>query len=767
MNGDLNNVTQDLARAVDAAYKPEDQRNVEFSNKTTRYIPDDSDAETAVFIQKTAEGKDRLMINFRGTSGANDIATDVVLATTGVGTSDRGKKDRETVRKLLEKYPDAEVVVGGHSLGGASADSAVKNLIDESSGLSDRLYSVSFNKGSSPFNSTPADGPSAANRYSYVVGGDIISTTDANATQTIKGLCSGNSSHSMVQFTGGEGCNDDPSLLQKANKFGEGATAAVIGTLQSVGSAAVSLIPGVGARKDEAKANQAKLKNRMFGDDREPSLKDYERILASQAEEKAQEIRQELTEQNRLDQENRMMNQRDQQAAQPPQAAPSFEGMSTSPQGPPTRANAPPNIQTASTGSSGWTVRSPQQGSVDRRPPWVVRPGPAPIVTASTETARQADSVTRYPGDPSPPPVPQTSPTQQRRSSDPLSLSDLKSPTLPSLDTSAKWPTLPPSPPTSTSIPSTGPPVQVNFGTSSSSSSSTVDPNTLAQQYRASVSRMRHKNRYAKFSEENLDTLAKIDESLYQRGQLQGQSQRKMQELDNNIADVGEGIRNLDVRRSASQQKTTQLINEFQQRQANSVSLGSAGQGYEFRASQQTLSDRAQSISDEFARRQSSTDRRSLDGGIRRPREYESIGESGRGDRKRERLIPQQPKRAGSELYSYPETKRADLKSSLHAMDGVSEQDLLASSQRTSGRIPPITPGALTVNVPATSQGTSGSSQVSQTPPTSVAPAAGPSNPRTIASAIAQRVKERRELERKLKERAKRSRKKPDRFKPY
>lgn len=92
--------------------------------------------------------EDKVMIvTFRGTATAADLATDASIVVDLLATTSRWKVSRLIMELLHQAYPQWFVYVTGHSLGGALASVAVKEF-DWIAGA--REYNAAFQHGDSP-----------------------------------------------------------------------------------------------------------------------------------------------------------------------------------------------------------------------------------------------------------------------------------------------------------------------------------------------------------------------------------------------------------------------------------------------------------------------------------------------------------------------------------------------------------------------------------------------------------------------------------------
>ena len=73
--------------------------------------------------------KNKLVVGVAGTHNFNDVLTDVNLAVGNLKNTDRYKEAKNILNQAKEKYKPNDVVVGGHSLGGALANLMAFDLI--------------------------------------------------------------------------------------------------------------------------------------------------------------------------------------------------------------------------------------------------------------------------------------------------------------------------------------------------------------------------------------------------------------------------------------------------------------------------------------------------------------------------------------------------------------------------------------------------------------------------------------------------------------
>ncbi len=101
----------------------------------------------------------KMVFSVAGTHNLSDVGTDVYLATGNLKSTNRYKSAKKTLDKARNKYKPSNVVVTGHSLGGAIAQYVAKK--------EDKV--VTFNKGATIGQKT------RKNETAYRTKGDIVS----------------------------------------------------------------------------------------------------------------------------------------------------------------------------------------------------------------------------------------------------------------------------------------------------------------------------------------------------------------------------------------------------------------------------------------------------------------------------------------------------------------------------------------------------------------------------------------------------------------
>ena len=81
---------------------------------------------TLTFYKK--DNDNTIVIAVRGTQDKGDMWADVSLAFNALGRTKRYKDDEKVVREVLNAYPNYDVYITGHSLGGAVADRLMKDF---------------------------------------------------------------------------------------------------------------------------------------------------------------------------------------------------------------------------------------------------------------------------------------------------------------------------------------------------------------------------------------------------------------------------------------------------------------------------------------------------------------------------------------------------------------------------------------------------------------------------------------------------------------
>jgi hypothetical protein len=115
------------------------------------YKPDESSNNFAVYTTPGGNRAREVVVSIRGTKPSNvtDLMSDALILT---GYQDqlsvRFNEDLIKVKEVLDKYPNAEITLSSHSLGGAINDYIINEL--KGTKYENRIKAVSFNPGKSP-----------------------------------------------------------------------------------------------------------------------------------------------------------------------------------------------------------------------------------------------------------------------------------------------------------------------------------------------------------------------------------------------------------------------------------------------------------------------------------------------------------------------------------------------------------------------------------------------------------------------------------------
>lgn len=115
------------------------------------YIPSESSNNFAVYTTPGGNRAREVVISIRGTKPSNvtDLMSDALILT---GYQDqlsvRFNEDLIKVKALLDRYPDAQITLSSHSLGGAINDYIINEL--KGTKYESRVKAVSFNPGKAP-----------------------------------------------------------------------------------------------------------------------------------------------------------------------------------------------------------------------------------------------------------------------------------------------------------------------------------------------------------------------------------------------------------------------------------------------------------------------------------------------------------------------------------------------------------------------------------------------------------------------------------------
>lgn len=111
----MSNIT--LSDSLESSYGDKKARK-KFSKNGYSFDKKLSNEDESVFYNKK---ENKLIVTVAGTHKVSDVGTDIYLAAGKLKSTKRYQSAKKTLEKARDKYKPAEVVVTGHSLGGAVA----------------------------------------------------------------------------------------------------------------------------------------------------------------------------------------------------------------------------------------------------------------------------------------------------------------------------------------------------------------------------------------------------------------------------------------------------------------------------------------------------------------------------------------------------------------------------------------------------------------------------------------------------------------------
>ena len=205
------------------------------------YENDMSTDEVAVYSNGS-----NMVVSLRGSQGFNDYVEDLGVITAGVTRTSRYQSDLASVQEIVQRYQaaglDGQIIVAGHSLGGATAAAVTQRLIEDDPSLQSTLHGVTFNRLTGPL--AGCRGPACDNITNLNAEGDVANTLDPDTTRVVQPTCNNQLRHSIGQFTQSN-CSSEGTSKSTVLRGGEKIIGSVLDTAKGAVTSVARAVAGV------------------------------------------------------------------------------------------------------------------------------------------------------------------------------------------------------------------------------------------------------------------------------------------------------------------------------------------------------------------------------------------------------------------------------------------------------------------------------------------------------------------------------------------